>query len=102
MRGSVKRLSPFITAGNTKMAKAQLYIVLVIDGDDGDGEYCFNAIDVRFARRAAIEAHIRETDGAYCEVHSVMGPFDYDEESPLASAGEFAKRDHRGRNIEAR
>jgi hypothetical protein len=81
---------------------AKLYIVTIIDGDDGSGEYWLNAVDPRYARRDALKAHEIETRGAYCEVHSVQGPFDYDDEFPLASAGEFARRDHRGRNLDVR
>lgn len=73
------------------MTKAQLYIVTVIDGDGGDGEYAFNAVDVRYARRAAIRSHIEETGGAYVEVHNVQGPFDYDENEPTASAKHYAR-----------
>ena len=71
------------------MAKVNLYVVTVIDGDGGDGEYWFNAIDAKYARRAAIRSHIQETGGAYCEVCNVKGPFEYDEEYPLASVKEF-------------
>ena len=84
------------------MSKAHLYGVTVIDGDDGSNEYWINATDPRYARRYALRSHEIETRGAYCEIHSVQGPFPADDEYPLASATEFARRDHRGRNLDVR
>ncbi len=74
------------------MAKAQLYIVTVIDGDGGDGEYWVNAVDVRYARRFAVRSHSQEAGGAYVEVHNVQGPYEYDPDQPTASAKQFTRR----------